>query len=545
MRSPHNASQPRPADIPGSESPTSDRLPSLGWELLEWLSEVLPSPNDPDQPLIFTPEQARLLIRWYAVDEQGRFIFRRGCSRRSKGWGKSPFEAAKAIAELAGEVRFAGWDAAGEPVGRPWGTMGDPSAWVQIAAVSEDQTENTYSALYHFLSANNGKAADALGIDLGLTRCFLPATRGKLEPVTAAAGSREGQRVTYAVLDETHLWTPTNGGLKLARTLRRNVAKMRGRSYETTNSYAPGEHSVAEGTHKAWVEGAAGLFYDAVEAPPVSETDAEPALKQALDVAYGDSSAEKGGWVDLDRLILEIRDPETTWEDSQRFYFNHNVDDRHQAVESVRWSALARPDIVVPAGAYIGTGFDGSISDDCTALIGCTLLDGRPHLFQIDVWQRPEGAPKGWRIPRRDVRARQQETFTYFRVGMQLCDPAKWATEIEDWSEAYNTEDQDRVVVLDTNQASRFWRPCDRFSTLIAEGALTHDGSQVLTDHVLAMHRRKVRVRDDDDDGRTKFVFVKGPDGRKIDAGVAAVLALEAAMLMPADSDYNVLDSVW
>ena len=48
------------------------------------------------------------------------------------------------------------------------------------------------------------------------------------------------------------------------------------------------------------------------------------------------------------------------------------------------------------------------------------------------------------------------------------------------------------------------------------------------------MHRRKVRVRDEDDDGRTKFVFVKGPDRLKIDAGIGGVLALEAAQTMPA-----------
>jgi hypothetical protein len=526
-------------------SSTPARLPSLGWELLEWLSDVLPSPSDPEAPLVFTPEQAALIVRWYAVDDRGRFLFRRGCSRRSKGWGKSPVEAAKAIAELAGPVRFDGWDAQGQPVGRPWGTMGDPPAWVQIAAVSEDQTDNTYGALYEFLGANNGHAAEALGIDLGLTRCFLPALRGKLEPVTAAAGSREGQRVTYAVCDETHLWTPQNGGLKLARTLRRNVAKMRGRSYETTNSFAPGEHSVAEGTHRAWLEGAAGLFYDAVEAPEVAETDPDPVLKQALTVPYGDSTTEKGGWVDLDRLVLEVRDPETTWEDSQRYYFNRNVDDRHQAVAEAAWRALARPDVVVPAGAYIGAGFDGSISEDCTALIGCVLLDGRPHLFKIEVWHRPPKAPPGWRIPRLDVRARIDEAHTYWRVGQQLCDPAKWATEIEDWSETYNTADTDRIVVLDTNQPGRFWRLCDRFSTAVAEGAVTHDGSPELVDHVLAMHRRKVRVRDPDDDGRTKFVFVKGPDARKIDAGIGAVLALEAAMTMPADDDYDPLESVY
>jgi len=77
------------------------------------------------------------------------------------------------------------------------------------------------------------------------------------------------------------------------------------------------------------------------------------------------------------------------------------------------------------------------------------------------------------------------------------------------------------------------WRACDRWSTAVAEGAYTHDGSATLTSHALAMHKRKVRVRDEDDDGRTKFVFVKGPNRDKIDAGIGSVLSLEAASTMP------------
>jgi LAGLIDADG-like domain len=455
----------------------------------------------------------------------------------------SPVAAAKAIAALAGDVRVDGYDAAGEPVGRPWGTKGDPNPWVQIAAVSEDQTENTYAVLYEFLTANDGAAADSLGIDVGLTRCYLKKRPGRLEPVTASAGSREGQPVTDAFLDEVHLWTPTNGGVRLARTLRRNVAKMGGRSYDTTNSYAPGEGSVAEDTHKAVMAGQQGIYYDAVEAPEVKPEDSDDTLKAALAVAYGDAY-----WVDLSRLVAEVRDPDTQWEDAERYFFNHNIDDRRKAVETKRWEALKRPDIVVPPGAYIGVGFDGSISDDCTALVGCTIIDGVPHTFVIEVWQKPVTASRRhthsantWRVPRAEVREKVAETFRRYDVGLMLCDPAKWQTEIELWAEEAQARRraaglgklEDQVAFFDTNQPTRMWKACDRFSTALAEGIYTHDGSSVLTAQVLAMHKRKVRVRDEDDDGRTKFVFVKGPNHDKIDAGIGAVLALEAARTMP------------
>lgn len=506
-------------------------LPSLGWELLEWWTEHLASPRNADEPLVFTDEQARLLVAWYTLDPRtGKFLYRRGCSRRSKGWGKSPIEAAKAIAELAGPVRFDGWDDDGEPVGRPWGTREEPNAWVQIAAVSEDQTENTHSVVYEFLTANDGKAADALNIDAGLTRSYLRdgKRKGKLEPVTASAGTREGQPITYGVLDETHLWTPRNGGVRLAKTLRRNVAKMDGRTYETTNAFEPGESSVAEATHKAAEKGAEGVFYDAIEAPEVDiEKATDDQIAAALQIPYGDS-----WWVDLRRLVADIRDPDTAVEDAERFFFNWNRKGGGKAVDPKRWGELVDVERVVASGERIGLGFDGSISEDATALIGCTE-DG--HLFELAVWERPHGA-KDWRVPRLAVHEKVAEAFDTYHVGRMLCDPPKWHTEIEEWAERYNAGrpvDEAIVVAFDTNQTRRMAPACDRFTTALAEQKLTHDGADTLTRHVLALSKKKVRVADDDDDGRTRYVFTKGDDGRKIDAGIGAVLAYEAAMTIP------------
>lgn len=510
--------------------------PSLGWDLLEWWAEHLPSPRDPESPLVFTDEQARILIRWYTIDPiSGRYLYRRGQSRRSKGWGKSPIEAAKCIAELAGPVRFDGWDADGAPVGRPWGLAGDPDAWVQIAAVSEDQTENTHSVVYDFLTTNDGRAADALHIDAGLTRSYLRDGnhKGKLEPVTASAGTREGQPVTYGCLDETHLWKKSNGGRKLAATIRRNVAKMAGRTFETTNSYDPGDDSVAQFTEKAYLSGASGIFVDVVEAPRLEVKEAtDEQLRAALAVAYGDA-----WWVDLDRIVADIRDPDTALEDGQRFFLNWNVKSSERAIDPVVWDDRARPKRVVADGDYIGLGFDGSISGDSTALIGCTA-DG--HVFEIAVWERPEGV-ETWRVPRKQVREMVAYCFDTYRVGRMFCDPPRWQTEIDDWAETYGDE---IVLMLDTNQARRFAPACDRFTTAINETVLTHDGSSTLAEHVKAMGREKVRLKDDDDDGRTRYVFVKS-DTRKIDAGVAATLAVEAGLSMPADEDELQEANLW
>lgn len=519
--------------------PNSDGdFPSLGWQLLDWWEDHLPSPRDPTEPLVFTDEQARILVAWYAIDPRsGRRLYRRGASRRSKGWGKSPVEAAKALAELAGPVLFDGWDAAGEPVGRPWGTANSPQALVQIAAVSEDQTENTHSVVYEFLTANDGAAADSLRIDAGLTRTYLRDgdRRGKLEPVTAAAGSREGQPVTYAVLDETHLWTPRNGGVRLAKTLRRNAAKMAGSTYETTNSFVPGEQTVAEGTHRSAEMGAEGVFYDAVEAPQVEPESSDAELEAAMRVAYGDA-----WWVDTARLVREVRDPDMPWDDACRFFFNWNRSLTSGFVDIVAWDLLGRERVIEP-GERVGVGFDGSISGDATALYGCTA-DG--FVFELACWERPDGV-EVWRVPRGEVNDKVAEVFSTYDVGRMLCDPPKWWSEIEAWADLFNpTRTEDAIVLeLDTNQASRFAPACGRFETALAEG-LTHDGKPGLRAHLAACARKKVRLNDADDDGRTKFVIVKA-DTRKIDRAVAAVLAHEAAMTMPVAAEAAVPLVAW
>lgn len=105
-----------------------------------------------------------------------------------------------------------------------------------------------------------------------------------------------GARPSFALLDETHHWSESNGGHALARVIRRNLAKVGGRSIETTNAHSPGHDSVAEGSylaHLAVVEGrtrASGLLYDSREAPgDVDLSDPERVL-EGLAAAYGDSA---------------------------------------------------------------------------------------------------------------------------------------------------------------------------------------------------------------------------------------------------------------
>lgn len=502
-------------------------FPSLGYEVLAWTARYLPSPMDQAKPLRFTDQQATTIIRWYALDPiTGRFVYRRAALEEAKGYGKSPFAAALALVEFAGPCVFDGWDASGEPVAKPWGGGDTPDPWVQIAAVSEDQTDNTYAALYEMLVANDHRAAKDLHIDSGRTRLFLTDRPGRLEPVTASAGSREGQRLTFAVLDETHLWTPRNGGRKLANTLRRNTAKMSGRTFETTNAPTLGEKSVAEQTGDDAEDGTSGILHIAHRPPSEPQPEwTDEQLLEALGQTYADAP-----WAPRERILQECRDPATDWSDVLRFYFNIRTTGAGRAVDPRVWDSLARPQ-EVPAGTRIGVGFDGSISRDATVLRGCTEAGYR---FLIRKWERPRDAPPDWKVDRADVAQAVAEAFVRYDVGRMYCDPPKWWTEIEDWQRQYGegSDGKPRVLPLDTNQARRFAPAVDRWLTGIREGH-THDGDPFTTENVKSAHLKVVRIADGDEDGRTAHVLIRGDEGRRIDAAVADVLAYEAAMSMP------------
>lgn len=478
-------------------------FPSLGWQVADWTESYLrvPGGETTGEPFVLTDEQLEFVVRLYRLDPRtGRPAVRRAVLRRAKGWGKSPLLGALALAHLAGPTVFDGWDSAGEPVGRP-----HPSPWVQVAAVSLEATDNTYAQLLAMVG--DSPVVDECGLDVGVTRIYLKGRPGRLEPVSAAAGSREGQPVTAAILDETHLWTPRNGGVRLAATVRRNVGKTGGLSCETTNAHRPGDESVAESSWAAAEKGSAGLLYDSREAPAVDDLDDDEQLLPALRVAYGDSK-----WAPLDRIVEEVRDPATDPADARRFYLNQLVAGSEDLLEFELWQALERPDRLTP-GDVVALGFDGSDTGDATALVAVRFPD---WLVQpLGIWEHPDDV-KDWRVPRHEVRAAVAQAFSDYRVVRMLADPPYWRTEVDEWA----AEHGDKVVALFPTQSdSRMVAAVDRWSTMVRAGQVGHTGDPVLDRHVANTQRRRARggYRPD-----------KAGHARYIDAHVAAILAVEA-----------------
>lgn len=483
-------------------------FPSLGWQLLDWIEArfVVPDGQLAGEALRFTDDQAARLVRWYALDDRGRFLFRRGAKRGPKGEGKSPEAAVYAIAELCGPTTFDGWDAAGEPVGVPrWAPL------VQVAAVSEDQTANTYGWIYELL--RDAPVVDEERLDVGLTRVFTTGRPGILEPVTAAAGTREGQRLTFGVLDETHLWLPSNGGVKLAATMRRNAGKMGGRTWETTNAYVVGQHSVAESTHDAAKRAAAGLLYECREPSGDVDLHDDESLRRGLAEAYGDSLA----WVDVDRLVAEVRDPSTTAQDARRFYLNIPV------VEDLESWLKDYP------GAWERCAVELDLAD-CTEVVGAIDMSLR-HDTTAVVWvgKHPSGriaatgqvfrAPVGGKVDFVAVDETIRAGAVQYGARAICYDPRFLEFH------AARLSDESIPMLEFPQSPERMIPACGRLFELIVGGELAHDGNPDLGAHVAAAIRRE---------SERGWTLSKGRSKAPIDACVALAMAVWELAQQPA-----------
>jgi len=554
-------------------------IPTLGWYVLDWIAENLARPAvgeyEPFRPYL---EQEDFILRWYALDPKtGRFLYPRAVLGRSRGWGKSPVLGSLCIVEGLADVVFDGWDSAGQPVGRPWSTVRTPL--VHVAAVNEDQTGNTWQPLVEMLQGP--VQYNYAGLEPFDAQINLPV--GKIEKRTSSGRAIKGAPTTFAVLDQTEEWVPSNKGPRLAQTIRTNTAKNGGRTVESPNAFTPGENSVAEDSWKFSQGmksgkdklGRRGILYDHREAPADTDLSDYDSLVHGLRIAYGDSSGHPDGCllhtppcppghVDLDAQIDVIWDPATDIQRARSDYLNQITHASDSYLTRPEWNArsiqtLADADTPVKVepltkGDVIVLGFDGSIGrkndvtteaevegtdrmagvqkrgrgravSDATALIACRVSDGL--VTPIHIWEQPPGVDE-WAVPQDEVDAKVRETFDAYKVVGFYADPAKWEGWVAKWEARYGV----RLRVKATRSNPIHWwmnntrnvtQALEQFRTAIQTGELVHDGNSILTAHAL-----NARVREKPGG---YGIYKEHPDSaNKIDAVVAAVLAWQCRL---------------
>lgn len=511
--------------------PEPGAVPTLGYDVLDWIARYLAAPDCVEwRPFRLYPEQEQFVLRFYELDPQTlRRKYRRGVISRPRGWGKSSFLAALCCVEALGPVVPDGWDAHGQPVGKPWASMRTPL--VQIAAVSEPQTRNTWGPLLEMLEP---AVDDFPGLELLETFVNLP--KGRIEPVTASARTIKGSRAAFAVLDQTEEWVPSNNGTRMASTMRINAAKIGGTTIESPNAYIPGERSVAEDSAAFWAairEGRAkddGLFYDHREAPPETDMSERQSLLAGLRHVYGDAARPNGGHVDLEVIAATVWDPATDPQIARADFLNQITHASDSWITQPEWAGCTDVSQVVADGDPVVLGFDGSRKrargvTDATALVGCRVEDG--HLFTVAVWEQPALADD-WQIPAVEVDAAVQTAFSQYRVVGFYADPNKWESYIAQWEAKYGSRlrvkaSREHPIEWWPNRPSVMVQALEQFHSAVVDRQLTHDGSSVLTRHILNARRRTSRSGIQ--------IGKEHPDSsNKIDAAIAATLAWQARL---------------
>ncbi|AHB30010.1 terminase large subunit [Mycobacterium phage Zaka] len=530
---------------------------TLGWGVLKWMSDYVNTPGGHDNPdrlkllielseagllenenmFIPTSEQVRLVLWWYAVDDKGQYIYREGVIRRLKGWGKDPFTAALCLAELCGPVAFSHFDADGQPVGKP-----RPAAWITVAAVSQDQTKNTFSL---FPSMISKKMKAEYGLDVNRFIIY-SAVGGRIEAATSSPASMEGNRPTFVVQNETQWWGQgpdgkVNEGHSMAEVIEGNMTKVEGsRTLSICNAHIPGTETVAEKAYVEWQDVQsgksidAGMMYDALEAPadtPITEIPSQKEdpvgfeeglekLRQGLLIARGDST-----WLPIEDIIKSILSTKNPITESRRKFLNQVNAAEDAWISPQEWDRLAMVDPLfkLQPKQKITLGFDGSKSNDWTALVACRVDDGM--LFVLNVWDPQK---YGGEVPRDDVDAAVHSAFTRFDVVAFRADVKEFEAYVDQWSRTYkkrlkvNASPNNPVAFDMRGQTKRFAFDCERLEDAVIEREVCHDGNPVLRQHVLNAKRHPTTY------DAIAIRKVTKDSSKKIDAAVCAVLAFGA-----------------
>lgn len=467
---------------------------TLGWEVVGWCTANLKSIDENAEegdPFEFTLEQLRFVLWWYAVDDHGNFVYRTGVLQRMKGWGKDPLLAVLAIVEFVGPCRFSHWDSAGNPVAKKV-----QRSLVQVAAVSQDQTNNTMDMLPALMT---DKLMAAEGIVPGIE---LYRARGgrMLRGVTSNWRALEGKRSTFVVLNETHHWLVGNKGHKMYATLNNNTTKMDGRWLAITNAYQPGEGSVAQEMregHERKMEtpgAVVDMLYDTLEAPP--HTPLDPLiLPTVIEMVRGDAT-----WLRPAAIVSSIMSgtgmaPAL----SRRMWLNQVVAEDDALYSPADWDPL-RIDSELKLGDRVVLSFDGGKTDDATVLVAMRVHDRFVQVLHIQ--QRPEVDGNGelvkdWEVDREAVDDAVHAAFRMFNVVGFYADVALWESYIHSWSRLYG----DRLKVKAAPNKPIAWDmrrnlkdvtlAHEAVVSAILNGEIHHNGDRVLRRHVLNVYRRE------------------------------------------------------
>lgn len=480
--------------------------------------------------------------RFDVTQKAGRRRFMRVALSVRKGTAKTEKAAWIAAGELHPDapVRTIGWALEGGayvPVGGP---VAEP--FIPMVAYTEEQTEElAYGALKYIIEHSEELSRD---LEAFQAECIRRSGFGKAVALASSPNSNDGARTTFQHFDETHRMVLDR--LKAShQTMMANLPKRYladAWSLETTTTYAPGEGSVAEGTHEFAEMVAAGkieepsLFYFHRQASDVHKLRHEDGTlnPEGLRAAVEEASGPAASWSNLDGIVSLAMDPQTDLSYWERVWLNRPVQADGQAFSTAKWAELAAAEPLWRPSprSTIVLGFDGSRTNDATALVATDVLTARQ--FVLGFWERPytsDGRPlAGWEVPTDEVDAAVEEAFGRWRVWRMYWDPPYWETYGAAWEGRFRRKGKPLVFEWWTNRQRPMAYALRAYRSAIETAELSHDGHEGLARHIGNARKHTPSPSFVDETGAPLWTIRKErqESPKKIDAAMAGCLSWEA-----------------
>ncbi|MHA0288280.1 terminase [Mycobacterium sp. C3-094] len=526
-------------------------FPTLGDQVCAFLEErACFGPGDlKGQPLVLDEDRKFIIHRAYEVwpkghPRAGKRRWKRIAMSVRKGAAKTELAALIAFAELhpEGPVRFDGFDddadfglAPGRPVIDPYIPM--------LANAKLQVEELAYGALKLICE----ECGDADVFDTGADRIIRLDDRGKADgkavPLANSPDSNDGGRTTFQCFDETHrLYLPSER--KAVTTMEANLGKRVAQdpwSMSTTTAGEPGQNSVAETDHLEAEAMARGeikrprMWYFHRQADDRWNMDKFEDRVEAIRDASGPELAAR---TDLEDLASQWDIPGADTPYLERVWCNRWTQQGAQAFDLGQWKTLARPEGIIPKGAFVTLGMDGAKFRDSTSIV---MTDVRTGLQQIEFLAEKPLNDDDWEVNETSLTARVMYLKRHYRVMLMYCDPAYYQTVIGQWSAKLGDSPYTKKPVVQefwTNQETRMIKALLAYETAINSSAVTYtDTDEIgqptkhgrLTRHV-GNAGKKYLTRVDKETGKQLWILGKLHKDRKFDACMAGVLSWQARM---------------
>lgn len=512
-------------------------FPTLGPQVAQFIEERCVFGKGPleAEPARLDDEKRALLYRMYEVFPQGHELsgmrrFHRCALELRKGLAKTEFASWVVFCELhpEGPVRCDGFDASGNPVGRPV-----RSPYIPMMATTEGQVEDLAYGVLRFIVENSPdadlfKLSDERIIRLG----WNGSNAGEALAVSNAPGARDGARTTFQHFDEPHR-LHLQRQLEAHNTMNENLPKLQMEdpwSLYTSTAGKPGIGSIQENL-RAEAEaidrdgkGDRSFFFFSRWAGPEHDdlSTVEKRVAAIVDATGPCGEWGRGQFLRIAEGYDSTRD-KPYWE---RVWLNRWIQSGSQAFNMPKVEDL-KTDEAIPKGAFISVGFDGARFRDATAIVITDIETGRQELY--GVWEKPDDVEE-WEVDGLQVMEVVDEIMRDYEVWRMYCDPYWWFETVASWAAKY----PDRVIEWATGGGSfrRMANAISAYVDAIDTEAITYPprNRAVLFRHM--GHAGRKELPQLDDQGVPLWVMQK-QDGRlanKFDAAMAAVLSWQACI---------------